>query len=94
MTNEEAINHVTCGRILNDEQKDRELRNFILDSLERSEKYKWHDLRKNPEDLPKEDDKRYLMYYCGSCVTACGSFIKNFEYAVGWREIEPFEEDV
>lgn len=28
---------------------------FGIEALEKAEKYRWHDLRKNPEDLPKEN---------------------------------------
>lgn len=33
--------------------------NKIADAINRAEKYKWHDLRKNPEDLP--DDGEWVM---------------------------------
>ena len=29
-------------------------RTFLKDILEESEKYRWHDLRKNPDDLPED----------------------------------------
>lgn len=34
-----------------DEAKMRE----AIDALEKADKYEWHDLRKNPDDLPKTD---------------------------------------
>lgn len=32
----------------------------VIETFEKIEKYKWHDLRKNPDDLPKNDG----WYYC------------------------------
>lgn len=67
---------------------------------EHNEKYKWHDLRKNPEDLP--DDSRKVE--CRT-VTAKGLVNAVFGYysdrwccgmnsnVIKWREIEPLEED-
>lgn len=41
-----------------------------IEALENADKYKWHDLRKNPDDLPKQDgyflckveSKNYFSY--------------------------------
>ena len=38
-------------------------RTFLKDMLEESEKYRWHDLRKDPDDLPRNLDKS-VMYTC------------------------------
>lgn len=32
-----------------------------IDALERQEKYRWHNINKNPEDLPKNLSKSYLF---------------------------------
>lgn len=32
-----------------------------IDALERQEKYRWHNLNKNPDDLPKNLSKSYLF---------------------------------
>lgn len=67
------------------------------------QQYRWHDLRKNPEDLP--DDIRQVLtvgeydfvdetrnrYEVARLVNGwwTNSFIEPF----AWREIEPFEEE-
>lgn len=75
---------------------------LILKLAENAEKYRWHDLRKNPEDLP---DGRWVMCAChgrnnqvmrmspsGEWLTwypETATFVHGFVLA--WREIEPFE---
>ena len=34
-------------------EEDFEILDEAIEALEKAEKYKWHDLRKNPKDLPK-----------------------------------------
>ena len=67
------------------------------------EKYAWHDLRKDPKDLPKggcevlgriiNGNYRYYM----TCEYICGAFCPDSDCAsnnvVAWKYIEPFEED-
>ena len=36
--------------------------NTICGALEDAKKYKWHDLRKNPSDLPKEHDSIFARF--------------------------------
>lgn len=70
------------------------------EELERSEKYRWHDLRKDPNDLPEHD--------LDDCVVAVNSngfirlnirsewYVKNYmkeRNVIAWRYIEPFEEE-
>lgn len=59
-----------------------------LNALESQETYRWHDLRKNPEDLPEEyndiiyvtnDDSVYVI-------------TKN-KYIIGWRDGCRFDSD-
>lgn len=68
------------------------------------EKYRWHDLRKNPDDLPIYD-KTYLCV-----IDTMGKFINEQktnneyrllckyqilifkEFVIAWKEIEPFED--
>lgn len=66
MTNEEAIQllSVICTDTIyqshqtSDEDEYKEIRRFVkaldkgIEALENADKYRWHDLRKNPEDLP------------------------------------------
>lgn len=67
------------------------------------DKYRWHDLRKNPDDLP-DDEREYWVHGVwgsgkvseGGCVfkkddgyfDACWNF-----NVTAWREIEPFDEE-
>lgn len=75
---------------------------------EKEDKYHWHDLRKNPEDLPKE---YHDVYVCVSNrsnktynrtwfegrgwrhATSKKSMYYKKESIVAWREIEPFKEE-
>ena len=41
----------------------REVREVCLKALEKADKYKWHDLRKNPDDLPEADGDGYESEY-------------------------------
>lgn len=69
------------------------------------EKYRWHDLRKNPNDLP-EDNKDVLVTIKGGCVNrtwhdSCGwrnATAKKARYysndrVIAWKEIEEFENE-
>ena len=81
-------------------------RTFLKDMLEESEKYRWHDLRKDPEDLP-DDLHKVLIHikgyedYMGVDMAMHHKFtgIWSTIFAsykdgdvIAWREIEPFEE--
>lgn len=72
------------------------------------EKYKWHDIRKNPRDLPEDEDEDVLAYDCGYFIARCEHHTDFFgrlhtdwtddtfgplENVIAWRYIEPFEED-
>lgn len=35
---------------------------IIVDKADRYDKYKWHDLRENPDDLPEEHDSIFAKY--------------------------------
>lgn len=81
-----------------------------IEVMEKAEKYRWHDLREDPDDLPS----RRNMYMCfaeGDFVIEDGSVVHGkypvivpfpfSEYGsrynfkvVVWREIEPFECEV
>lgn len=48
--------------------------------IDEHEKYKWHDLRKDPDDLPSDDSITYLIciqYPNGARRTTLGSFFCN-----------------
>ena len=109
MTPEEAKRHLRNVIRWEGSVPDADALRTAIDALERQEKYRWHDLRKNPDDLPQKDG-----YYLGafkfrnaeslgvdvaiecSVVTFCeGKFYGyNRMWDIkGWKEIEPFEEE-
>lgn len=77
-----------------------------IEALEKADKYRWHDLRKNPNDLPNEDlffrnilvtDGTYYMIDCSvyvddemGCISAESEETIMYNL-IAWREIEPFE---
>ena len=74
-----------------------------IEALEKAEKYKWHDLRKNPNDLPNVETRvEIVLDLIRSKVNNFGTLVKYGKWAVNgfitpldviaWREIEPFEE--
>ena len=75
-------------------------------ALEEADYYKWHDLRKNPDDLPEADEygkSEYVLVMIGtpewySCEWAYYSHNAKqwsiYEQNVfAWRYIEPFKEE-
>lgn len=70
----------------------------LLELISYFEQYKWHDLRKNPDDLPNTDRKvecrtitnkgqvnPVFGYYAGRWCCGMNSNV------IAWREIEPFD---
>lgn len=80
-----------------------ELNKIVCEALEKADKYKQHDLRKNPDDLPriinKYGESDYVFVKTKSCnmEIACYSYIKKRwsidDYVVAWRYIELFKEE-
>lgn len=77
-----------------------------IKALEKADKYKWHDLRKNPDDLPEADEygrSEFVFVMTGtpewySCEWAYYHHDKKlwsiYEQDVfAWRYIEPFKEN-
>ena len=77
-----------------------------IEALEKADKYRWHDLRKNPDDLPEADEygkSEYVLVRLGtpewySCEWAYYShnakMWSTYEQNVfAWRYIEPFKEE-
>ena len=63
-----------------------------IDALENQNKYRWHDLRKDPNDLPKvEDGIMVLTKHIGGYGLRTAFMVSNTD-TIAWREIEPFEE--
>lgn len=56
-----------CGRC-----KHRQFFELVIDALEKQEKYEWHDLLKNPEDLPKPYDDIVFVV------------MKSKKHLIGW----------
>ena len=76
----------------------------IQELIDKDKKYAWHDLRKNPNDLPKTNGFSYIP--CLICTESSpaeyaeyeyfegygwGFYGFNFESIKAWRYIEPFE---
>lgn len=72
--------------------------------VDKKEKYKWHDLRKNPEDLPKENglficvERIYSWGYCDEYTYRAVAKIEEYtddrgakRTPIAWKEIEQFE---
>ena len=78
-----------------------ELNKTVCGALEQADKYRQHDLRKNPDDLPRAintyGDSDYASVQTKSCnmEIACHSYITKRrsidDYVVAWRYIELFE---
>lgn len=89
MTNEDAIEFLL------------ELKKMVTEALEKQEKYKWHDLRKNPEDLPEDNNTRseYMVTdgrkYFISKYFGKGEFLNGYwEFPEGVFECNAFDVDV
>lgn len=85
----------------------KEAIDISIEVMEKAEKYRWHDLRKNPDDLPKENGDYIVWYqavnnvYNGAKVmfySTGGGWLagrtRKEEGVIAWREIEPFEREV
>ena len=114
MTNKEKLAYELIKSSLRNDLIDtesffpREVREVCLKALEKADKYKWHDLRKNPDDLPEADE-----YGCSEYVLVMTGTPEwdNHEWAYynhntrvwstpfceqnvfAWRYIEPFKEE-
>ena len=105
MTNEEAKtimeNLIYLYRPIGDSLEAIEM---AVEALEKADKYKWHDLRKNPDDLPEADEygcSEYVLVMIGTpewnsweqAYYHHGKRLwSTYEQNVfAWRYIEPFE---
>lgn len=81
---------------------EREDLSEITKDMHKADRYKWHDLRKNPKDFPKGEKRildivpvqpdsfeRYYGWFDGEHFIDQNGFSFN---AIAWRETEPFEE--
>lgn len=76
-----------------------------IEALEKANKYKWHDLRKNPEDLPshnkkvivyyrKRNSENTLQYGTDRIISDYPKGWRGFQKGnrvIAWKEIEGFE---
>ena len=106
MTNEEAKtrmeNLIYFYRPIGDSL---EAWDMAIEALEKADKYRWHDLRKNPDDLPEDNgygESEYVLAMIGTpewngweqAYYHHGKRLwSTYEQNVfAWRYIEPFEE--
>ena len=100
MTNKEAYEFIQTLFL------PREVMEICLKALEKADKYRWHDLRKNPDDLPEADgnsESEYVLVMIGTpewnsweqAYYHHGKRLwSTYEQNVfAWRYIEPFEEE-
>ena len=83
-----------------------QLNKIVSKALEKADKYRWHDLRKNPDDLPEADEygcSEYVLVMIGTpewnsweqAYYHHGKRLwSTYEQNVfAWRYIEPFKEE-
>ena len=72
MTNEDAIKtiNIAAAEVEWDYSMDYTVAfEMAIDALEKADKYRWHDLRKNPDDLPEADgnnESEYVLVAIGT----------------------------
>ena len=102
MTNKEAIEMFKTISIV----EILKLNKIVIDALEKADKYRWHDFRKNPDDLPEDNGygkSEYVLVMIGtpewySCEWAYYSHNAKMwsiyeQNVFAWRYIEPFKEE-
>ena len=102
MTNKEAIEMFKTISIV----EILKLNKIVIDALEKADKYRWHDLRKNPDDLPEDNGygkSEYVLVMIGtpewySCEWAYYSYNAKMwstydQNVFAWRYVEPFKEE-
>ena len=73
MTNKEAIEQLKERLAITDYRQQipeyYEAIEMAVEALEKADKYRWHDLRKNPDDLPEADgnsESDYVLVMIGT----------------------------
>ena len=110
MTNKEAIEQFKERLAITDYRKQipeyYEAIEMAVDALEKADKYRWHDLRESPYDLPRVTngygESDYVLVKTG-CFEWCDMEMAYYSYAkkqwsidnyvFAWQYIEPFEEE-
>ena len=110
MTNKEAIEQFKERLAITDYGQQipeyYEAIEMAVEALEKADKYRWHDLRKNPDDLPEADGNSESDYVLVMIGTPEWNSWEQAYYHHGkrlwstyeqnvfaWRYIEPFEEE-
>ena len=111
MTNKEAIEQFKERLAITDYRQQipeyYEAIEMAVEALEKADKYRWHDLRKNPDDLPEAIgdgyESEYVLVMTGTpewnsweqAYYHHGKRLwSTYEQNVfAWRYIEPFEEE-
>ena len=110
MTNKEAIEQFKERLAITDYRKQMpeyyEAIETAIKALEKADKYRWHDLRKNPDDLPEADGNSESEYVLAMIGTPEWNSWEQAYYHHGkrmwstyeqnvfaWRYIEPFKEE-
>ena len=110
MTNKEAIEQFKERLAITDYRQQTpeyyEAIEMAVEALEKADKYRWHDLSKNPDDLPEADgnsESDYVLVMIGTpewnnweqAYYHHGKRLwSTYEQNVfAWRYIEPFEEE-
>ena len=79
---------------------------MAIKALEKADKYRWHDLRKNPDDLPEADGNSESEYVLAMIGTPEWNSWEQAYYhhdkkmwstydqnVFAWRYVEPFKEE-
>lgn len=102
MTNQEAIELLKDHEYWTDFSWMDEVAEMAIEALEKVDKYRWHNLLKDPNDLPPIDERVELIFNVDNQnINQFGLLNVNKEWAVNgfithlsviaWRYIEPFE---
>ena len=110
MTNKEAIEQLKERLAITDYRQQipeyYEAIEMAVEALEKADKYRWHDLGKNPDDLPEADGNSESDYVLVMIGTPEWNSWEQAYYHHGkrlwstydqnvfaWRYIEPFKEE-
>ena len=97
MTDEELkeLAKLECAKLLKSEKGYNGLsyQEFWAEGVKYGRKEKWHDLRKDPNDLPKENGEYWCKWEDGSYSTGHYFQDNGFgDYVIAWCELPEFEE--
>lgn len=102
MTDEEKVNNYELACIADVYQDDvctipyaysaQKLEQAYLDGLAEGRKEKWHDLRKNPGDLPKCTENEQIIFYVKDYYESIKKYINH--YCLGFYKKSFMNDDV